>query len=214
MARRSSPRESSVAGLPSKIIPAGRRPRPHVPNGRLRHILMTDSATSWIENEDRGCREARVARLEWLARNYPPNRYGFLLRGGWLSQQLLEEARYCFTYGQYVASAVLGLAFVERILAAKFCASGRDDLVQAGGQSLLKEARQCGWITDAEFDQLDRIRQLRNPLVHFRLPTDTETVERQAVQQQYHPEQIIEDYARSVLGAVFGILAKEAIPEN
>ena len=103
--------------------------------------LMTDSATSWIENEDRGCREARVVRLEWLAKTHPPNRYGFMLFGGWVSQQLLEEARYCFTYGQYLASAVLGVAFVERILAAKFYAGGRDDLKRAGGQTLLQEAR-------------------------------------------------------------------------
>ena len=125
---------------------------------------MTNSATSWIENEDRACREARVARLEWLARNYPPNDCGFLLSGGWLSQQLLEEARYCFACGQFLASAVLGVAFVEQILAAKFYAAGRDNLERAGGQSLLQEARQGSWITDAEFDQLDRVRQLRKSL--------------------------------------------------
>ena len=142
---------------------------------------MTDSATSWIEDEDRGCREARVDRLEWLTTNYPPNRYGFLLGGGWLSQQLLEEARYCFTYGQYLASGVLGVAFIERILAAKFYASGRDDLERAGGQSLLREARQCGWITDAEFDQFDRVRQLRNHSVHFRRPFAAGTVDRRAI---------------------------------
>ena len=174
--------------------------------------LMTDSATSWIENEDRGCREALVARLEWLAKTYPPNRYGFMLFGGWVSQQLLEEARYCFTYGQYLASAVLGVAFVERILAAKFYASGRDDLERAGGQTLLQEARQCGWITDAEFDQLNRVRQLRNPLVHFRRPLGGGTVEHRAVQQECHPEQILENDARGILAAVFEILAKEAVP--
>ena len=173
---------------------------------------MTDSVTSWIENEDRGCREARVARLEWLAKNYPPNRYGFLLSGGWISKQLLEEARYCFAYGQYLASAVLGVAFVERILAAEFYAtSGRNDLERAGGQKLLREARQCGWITDAEFDQLDRVRQLRHSMVHFRRPIGAGTVERRAGQQECHQEQIIEDDARGILAAVFGILAKKAI---
>ena len=174
---------------------------------------MTDSATSWIEDEDRGCREARVDRLEWLTTNYPPNRYGFLLGGGWLSQQLLEEARYCFTYGQYLASGVLGVAFIERILAAKFYASGRDDLERAGGQSLLREARQCGWITDAEFDQFDRVRQLRNHSVHYRRPFAAGTVDRRAIQQEREPEQIAEDDARGILAAVFRILAKEAIPE-
>ena len=175
---------------------------------------MTDSTTRLIEDEDRRCREARGARLEWLESNYPSNRYGFMLFGGWVSQQLLEEARYCFTYGQYLASAVLGVAFVERILAAKFYASGRDDLERAGGQSLLQEARQYGWITDVDFDQLDRVRQIRNPLVHFRRPFSSGTVDRRAIQQEREPEQIIEEDARGILVAAFGILAKEAIPEN
>ena len=175
---------------------------------------MTDPATRLIEDEDRRCREARVARLEWLESNYPLDRYGFMLFGGWVSQQLLGEARYCFTYGQFLASAVLGVAFAERILAAKFYAIGRDDLERAGGQSLLREALQCGWITDAEFDQLDKFRQLRNPLIHYRRYLAAGTVERRAVQQEREPEEIIEDDARGILVAAFGILAKEAIPEN
>ena len=172
---------------------------------------MTNSATDWIENEDRGCRHDRIARLEWLAENYPANRYGVLLNGGWLSFQLLEEARYCFTYGQYLATAVLGVALVEHILAAKFFASGRDDLERAGGQALLREARRCGWITEAEYFQLDKVRQLRNPLVHFRRPLASGTAEHRAVRQECEPEHIIEEDARRILSAVFGILAKNAI---
>ena len=125
--------------------------------------------------------------------------------------QLLEEARYCFTYGQYLATAVLGVAFIERLLAAMFFGSGRDDLERAGGQSLLREARLCGWITEAEYIQLDKIRQLRNPLVHFRRPLASGTVDRRAVQQASAPENIIEDDARRILSAAFGILAKGAV---
>lgn len=125
--------------------------------------------------------------------------------------QLLEEARYCFTCGQYLATAVLGVAFVERLLAAKFFAAGRDDLERAGGHSLLGEARRCGWITEAEYVQLDRIRQLRNPLVHFRRPLASGTVERRALRQAREPEHIVEEDARRILGAVFSVLAKQAV---
>ncbi|MEE8542691.1 MAG: hypothetical protein V3S94_02435 [Gammaproteobacteria bacterium] len=172
---------------------------------------MTDSATSWIENEDRGCRDARIARLEWLATNYPANRHGFLLSGGWLSLQLLEEARCCFTYGQFLATAVLGVAFVERLLAAKFFAAGRDDLERAGGQALLREGLECGWLTETEFDQFDRVRQLRHSLIHFRRPLAQGTVERRSVQQEREPEHVIEEDARGILAVVFAVLAKEAV---
>ena len=172
---------------------------------------MIDLAAGWIEDEDQGCRHDRIARLEWLADNYPANRCGFLLSGGWLSMQLLEEARYCFAYGQYLATAVLGVAFVECILAAKFFASGRDDLERAGGQSLFLEARRCGWITEAEYSRLDKVRQFRNPLVHFRRPLAPESVGHRAVRQECEPEHIIEEDAREILSVVFGILAKEAV---
>ena len=134
-------------------------------------VPVTDSATDWIEEEDRGCRRERIARLEWLVEHYPANRDGIVTGGGLISIQLLDEARYCFTYGQYVATAVLGAALAERVLAARFRLVGRDKLAEATAQSLLREARQCGWITEAEYKQLDRIRQLRNPLVHLSTAT-------------------------------------------
>ena len=48
---------------------------------------------------------------------------------GMMAKYLFEETRYCFVYGQYLAViSVLGMALVERTLAAEFYASGRDDL--------------------------------------------------------------------------------------
>ena len=37
-----------------------------------------------------------------------PSAQGFVLSGGWLSKQLLEEAKYSFVYGQYIAADILG----------------------------------------------------------------------------------------------------------
>lgn len=172
---------------------------------------MADSAIDWIENEDQSCRQDRIDRLEWLADNFPASRQGLLLHGGWLTLQLLEEAKYCFAYGQYLATAVLGVAVVERILAAKFFASGRDDLERAGGQLLLREARRSNWISETEYDQIDKVRQLRNQFAHFRRPLSAGTVEHRAVQRECHAERIIEEDARRILSVVFGVLAKDAI---
>jgi hypothetical protein len=56
--------------------------------------MHSEAARQWIEREDEIAREGRIARLEWLATNYPSNDAGFMLHGGWLSHQLLEEAKY------------------------------------------------------------------------------------------------------------------------
>ena len=170
---------------------------------------MAELPATWIENEDRNRRQDRIARLQWLAENYPAASHGFLLQG--LSFQLLEEAKYCFAYGQFLATAVLGIGFVEHVLAAKFYASGRDDLERASLQTLLHEARQSGWITEAEYRELDSARQLRNPLLHFRRPYHPTTVDQRALQENSEPRNVIEDSARRILSAAFRILDTAAI---
>jgi hypothetical protein len=82
-----------------------------------------------------------------------------LFFGGWLNQQLFEEARYCFVYGQFLSSTILGFAFVERTLAAMFYASGRDDLERAISKKLFQEARDEGWISKEEFDLFEKARK-------------------------------------------------------
>jgi hypothetical protein len=137
-----------------------------------------------------------------------PVEEGFVLSGGWLSKQLLEEAKYCFVYGQYVAVVTLGVAFVERLVAAQFYAAGRNDLERVGGQVLLQEALKRGWITPRDFKHFDRLRGLRNPLVHFRRPLAGDTVEARAVLTDSHPDQVVEADAQEVLEGVFRVLEK------
>ena len=142
----------------------------------------------WIARQDIVSRPERIARLEWLAENYPSSDVGFILYGGRLSLRLLEEAKYCFAYGQFLATAILGVAFIERVVAARFYAAGRDDLERAGGLDLLREALRSGWISREEFDRFDRVRHLRNPIVHFGRPLAPDTIERRAVLTDNHPD--------------------------
>lgn len=169
-----------------------------------------NTAHEWLEHEDNVARSGRTSRLEWLAVHYPPAT-GFLLHGGWLSKQLLEEAKYCFVYGQYLAVAILGVAFLERVLAAQFYAEGRNDLERAGGLDLLREAQQRGWLSPDEFRQFDRMRRFRNPLVHFRRPLAADTVETRALEENSHPDTILESDAREILTGVLDVLERHAV---
>lgn len=171
---------------------------------------MRPTPEEWLKREDEGDRAGREQRLRWIVANYP-SAEGFVLSGGWLSKQLLEEAKYCYVYGQYVAVVALGVAFVERLLAAQFYAAGRNDLERAGGQALLREALQRGWLTEADFERFDRLRCLRNPLVHFRRPLAGDTVEARAVVADSHPDGIVETDARAVLEGVFRVIETVAV---
>lgn len=174
---------------------------------------MTETPTNhlqlWLAKEDSACSAARTQRLKWLEQfELGDDPVGF--PGGWLVVSLFEEAKYCFVYGQSIATVVLGMAFVERLLAAYYYTTGRSDLERASITVLLKTARDDGWLTDGMYRQLDEIRGKRNPLVHFRAPLGADTVELRAVLSCSHAYEVIEQDARNVLTVLFHLIRTPA----
>ena len=127
---------------------------------------------------------------------------------GPISKYVFEEARYCYVYGQFLASIMLGLAFVEMSLAGAFYGAGRNDLQRAGIAKLAQEALNRGWLTQSDYDTLEHVRRLRNSVTHFRRPLDAERIETRALQQRMHDYEVIETDAREVMQAVFHLFTK------
>jgi hypothetical protein len=165
-------------------------------------------AREWLAREDEVCREGRLERLEWLARRMPISEYlGF--PGGWIAKCLFEEARYCFAYGQFVATVMLGLSYIEHTLAAILYAFGRSDLERANISVLFREAAREGWLTDTEFAALEEIRRLRNPLAHFRKPLADGTIERRSFLEGELPYAVLEEDAKKVMEAAVHLLGSK-----
>ena len=164
----------------------------------------------WLENEDRVTRNDRLQRLKWIGSLMPEVNYlGF--PGGLLSKYHFEEMRYCFVYGQFLAAVMLGLAYIEHTLAANFYAAGRNDMERANITELLRRALESRWINRDDFDHIDRARELRNALTHFRRPLHEEGIEYRAfILQNDFPYTVLEEDARHVIQAVFRILTANA----
>ncbi len=134
---------------------------------RSRTLIM--EAEQWLSNEDTVARDARLERLRWLESLMP--KVDWMLYGsGPISKYLFEEARYCFAYGQFLASIILGLAFLEVSLAGAFYATSRNDLERAGIAKLSREALNYGWLSEADYQAIEQVRDYRNPVTHFRPP--------------------------------------------
>ena len=103
------------------------------------------------------------------------------------------------------------MAFIERLLAARFFAAGRDDLERSSGLDLLRELLNSAWVSQEEFDQFDRVRRLRNPIVHFRRPLAVDTIEYRQVKADAHPDELDERDAREILTSVFRVLQRSAL---
>jgi len=168
------------------------------------------AAAEWLTREDNTCRKERLARLDWLASRSPDAEY-WVFPGGLVSKYLFEEARYCFVYGQYFATTVVGLAYIEHTLASLFYASGRNDLERASISTLLKEALNHGCVSQMELDNLQHARDVRNAITHFRRPGHVDTIESRAVIDNRLPYAIIEEDARHVMETVLHLLGKNAV---
>ena len=166
---------------------------------------MSIAAEEWLKNEDNVCREDRISRLNWIIQKYP-NIEIAMFQGGLKSNYLFEEARYCFVYGQFFASTMLSLAFIENMLASFVFGAGRNDLKKISALNLLKKAREEGIINDSEYNQLDKIRKLRNPITHFKEPMNKEGIEIRGLKDNKHSYEIIEDDAKIAICAMFKLM--------
>jgi hypothetical protein len=164
-------------------------------------------AEHWLDNEDSSGREKRLDRLRWMAELMPDVDW-LVFGSGPISKYLFEEAKYCFAYGQFLASIVLGLSFIEISLAGAFYGMGRNDLQRASAAELATEALKQGWITQADFEAIESARRFRNPVTHFRRPGHDERVEARAFYERALPDDIIESDARHVIETLFRLMVK------
>ncbi len=164
-------------------------------------------AERWLDREDQTCRKDRIDRLAWLASEMPPANY-YAFHGGGMTKYLYEEARYSFVYAQFLATIVLGFAFIEHSLVAMFYAAGRNDLERASISKIFDEAVAIGWLSDKERDWLDRARKMRNPVTHFRPPLVKDSIEYRSVNQEEGPYDVLEEDARHVMATVMRLLTR------
>ena len=106
---------------------------------------------------------------------------------------------------------MLGLSYIEHTLAAMFYGTGRDDLERANISTLLREALNHGWITTAEHENLNKAREIRNSVTHFRKPMHEETLESRSVDGEEMIYEIIEEDARHIIETVYRMLGKNAV---
>lgn len=156
------------------------------------------NSEEWLTDEDKKCRKERLKRLEWLIEHTPQSEQ-WLFIGGLTTESLFEEARYCFVYGQFLATVVLGLSFIEYTLAGLFFQTGRNDLKRAKISDLIDEAHKMGWITNDELANLHKAREIRNSIAHFRPPGNKDKIEYRSIMNNKQPYILFEVDAKNVL---------------
>ena len=172
-------------------------------------INLFEVVAELLDRKDAVNRDDRVTRLAWMAERINSEEYRFEM-GGLLGKSLFEEMRYCFAYSQFIAASLVGLAYIERTLAAHFYAAGRKDLQRATLRDLLGEAQSHGLIDRDQLEELERIRQTRNAYAPFRRPGREDAVEYRAIVDDESFYGIIEQDATAVVEAALWISAQRS----
>lgn len=154
--------------------------------------------------------DERIVRADWIGKHILPDDL-FCFQDGKFSRQMFQEAISCFVNGQFIAVIVLGFSFIERSLVGRFWENGRKDLVSASSENLLKEALARGWLSKVEYQNLDRLRAIRNPIVHFKNPYSEDRPEYRAILSAKDLKRMLESDARQTLEAAVHVLHKTSL---
>jgi hypothetical protein len=158
-----------------------------------------------IEKTDASTRNARADRLVWLFDSTPKLPSAFAGRFEQLT--LLEEVRFCFVDGRFIATLLASTAFVEQTLMEELEIRGDNGQRRTLAQAI-ESARKAGFLDDQVLDRADRLRKVRNPLGHFRAGDDPETIVNRYRTAKCHPTAMLEQDAKHAVSLVYELFVR------
>lgn len=165
---------------------------------------------AWLEADDATSRPYRAERLRVLLEYLEPERM-IQFHGGDMAFMAFEEARRAFVYGLFGACTILSQVCLEHSLGGLFRMAGRDELDRATFEVLLREGRDAGYLSDAEFALFDRLRIIRNPYVHSRAPLTRDSLQVRAMQRDKETDQLMVEDAECAITALLRFLRRFSV---
>lgn len=153
----------------------------------------------------------RFQRLAWLAKEIPVHDLYQVQDTGY-SKLLFNEISECYINAQFIATIVLGFSFIEREIAGRLFSIGDKKIAAKGkNEELINLAYKKGWLTENEMNRLNKLRDLRNPVVHFRDSFNSSHPDMAAFLKAKTTPKYLEESAQIILKAIIHILSKTAL---
>ena len=158
--------------------------------------------------------ESGLPDLQSLLTNESKDRYQLLLDttpaykhcyfpGGTIAFSLFKASRYCYVNGYFLATVVLGLAYIEKTFYGMFVDIGCEELPDKVFDTLNKKSLDAGIINHETYDIINRTQQSRNKYPPF------STNKARPVNRKLYPHdgfEIHEVDARDLLGIMTKLL--------
>lgn len=124
-------------------------------------------------------RDGMIDRARWISDYRPKFSAGMAIFGGEEASILFEDAQLCYIHGMFSGTIVLGQSFIEQSVCGLAYSAGKFDEDDRPGYhdavGFLDENNILA-PNDVEGVALNKLHELRNPLVHFRKTTDASTL--------------------------------------
>lgn len=160
-----------------------------------------DAAEEEIRTYDQGSFSERLLRLKYVNKLFP---FGTREYGSDESHRIFNEAIHCFIFGQYIATVILSLSFIERRFQEYFHIR-MDKRSKLTLSKLLIEFRQTGFIDEYFINKIDKIRLKRNPFVHHKEPLYPHSLMSRSMESNTVAEELLEQDAKDALGLMLVI---------
>lgn len=165
----------------------------YAPESRSSPLL---EALAWYDEHSR---VERAERIVWASSLYQSPG---LVAGAVVPLHLMEEARVSFVNGQFMAVVLSATSVIEHLLI--------DSLESAqarGNRGTLAAAVQCarkaGVFPAQLLDDVDRLRTLKNPLVHKKADAGERSLYERYRKHEVHPATLLEADARFALRVMY-----------
>lgn len=155
-------------------------------------------------------RPERLARLRFIQEEFGPPA-DMLLTGGIGAMFAINELKWSFVYGNFMATIFLCQTFAEHSLAGPFALGGDDEHVERGMKHLIDESLKRKAISSDLAARLNELREMRNPYTHPRILQKKQSLLDRVVKTKKEPWSMAEADAKTAIQIVVDFL-REGCP--
>lgn len=144
-------------------------------------------------------------------------RYGFLkelesdfentLFHGEIAKLAFEAAGNAFIQAKFISSIVMAQIVIDQTLNQMFLASG-EYMGNNNFPTLIRNAKEKGWISSKESNSFNYLKDIRNPYVHYKKPLEKNTLLNRSIENGKCKYHLLEEDAKTALTAMYKIVNK------
>ncbi|MGP9666474.1 hypothetical protein ACT3TY_17895 [Halomonas sp. AOP22-C1-8] len=153
-----------------------------------------------LEKADAKTREQRANRLMWVSQyEERPSAY----MGRLETIELFENARVSFINGNFIASVLVGVSYIEQTLVEELETLGK----KAGGsfQQTIRIALAERILSKSTLDDIDVLRQIRNPYAHKKSDDHDLNLSNRYYSEKLHPKTVMGDDAKLAIKTMYSV---------